>query len=393
MRYTARPARSPGGIASMSKSNGAARKKFRELTPSELRWSCEPSEYDLTVPETESHLIGIIGQDRAIRAMKMGIELYSPGYNVFVCGITGTGRSTTVKRILDNIKSSCPLPLDRCFVHNFRQPDKPRLIVLARGKSREFRKDMRRFRKEISSTIQRILESEEHVKRREKILKRSEQEGDRLIEKFERRVEKEGFALKRVREGNISRPELFPTVAGQTVSMADVEKLAAEKKLSETQVKTLGKRYQTLHGELEVVARESRKLLSRMETEIGALEREQVRGVLEEPARAITEKHQNKSIEEYLHDGINHVAERLEAFRPQPSSDTATDGGPAEGALERQEILSLFEVNVVLDNTGREQCPVVIESLPTYRRLFGYFEREADRAGVWKSDYRKVRGG
>jgi ATP-dependent Lon protease len=378
----------------MSKSNGAAaRKKFRELTASELRWSCEPSEYDLTVPETESRLIGIIGQDRAIRAMKMGIELYSPGYNVFVCGITGTGRTTTVKRILDNIKSSCPLPLDRCFVHNFRQPDKPRLIVLPRAKSREFRKEMSRFRKEMATAIQRILESDEHVKRREKILKRSEQEGDRLIEKFERRVEKEGFALKRVREGNISRPELFPMVGGQAVSMSDIEKLAQEKKLSETQVKTLGKRYQTLRGDLDVVARESRKILTKMENEIGALEREQVRAALEEPARAIIERHDSKAIEGYLHEGINHVAERLEAFRPQPSSDTAKDGGSAEGALERQDILALFEVNVVLDNTGREQCPVVVESLPTYRRLFGYFEREADRAGVWKSDYRKIRGG
>jgi ATP-dependent Lon protease len=370
------------------------RKKFRELKPAELRWTCDPSRYDLTVPESEIRLIGIIGQERAIRAMKMGIELYSPGYNVFVCGITGTGRTSTVKRILDNIKSSCPLPLDRCYVHNFRQPERPSLVVLPRGKSREFRKDMERFRREIAAAIPRILESEEHAKRREKLIKRFDQEGDRLIEKFERRVEKEGFALKRVREGNISRPELFPLVGGQSAPVADIEKLAAEKKLSETQAKTLLKKHAALRAELDSVARESRKILARMESEIAALEREQVRQALDEPRRAITEKHGNKVIEEYLRDGINHVAERIDLFRTQPEQEPSRDGGGgAERGGGREDVLALFEVNVLLDNTGREHCPVVIENLPTYRRIFGHFERESDRSGVWKSDYRKVRAG
>ena len=376
----------------MSKGNAhSAKTRIRELGFSQLRWSCDPSKYELAVPESESRLIGIIGQDRAIRAMKMGIELYSPGYNVFVCGITGTGRTTTVKRILDNIKSSCPLPLDRCYVHNFRQSERPRLVILPRGRSREFRKDMERFRREIGKSIPRILESEELAKRREKILKRAEQEGDRLIERFERKVEKEGFALKRIREGNISRPELFPVVGGQPVPVSDLDRLVEEKKVSETHVKTLSKRYTALRSELESVARESRKILQKMESEIGALEREMVRAVLEEPARVIIEKHENKAIEEYLRDGMNHIAERIELFRPPSVQEPRESGAPE--SPERDDLLSLFEVNAILDNSAREHCPVIIENLPTYRRLFGYFEREADRSGVWKSDYRKIRAG
>ena len=367
--------------------------RYRELSPSELRWTCDPSKYDLSVPESERGLIGIIGQDRAIRAMKMGIELYSPGYNVFVCGITGTGRTSTVKRILDNIKSSCPLPPDRCYVHNFAQPDHPRLIVLPRGRSREFRKDMDRFRREVGKTIARILDSEEHNKRREKIVARHEQDGDRLIEKFERKVEKEGFSLKRVREGAVSRPELFPMVAGQAVPIADLEKMAADKKISETQAKSVLKRYVALRGEFESVARESRKILNRMEAEIAQVERDQVHQALEEPAKAIIEKHGAGAIEEYLREGIGHLADRLEVFRPQTGQEPSRNGGPSDASEEREDLLALFEVNVLLDNTGREQCPVVIESLPTYRRLFGYFEKSMDRSGHWSSDYRRIRAG
>lgn len=371
----------------------AAPRRPRELAPADLRWTCDPSKYDLDVPESESRLIGIIGQDRAIRAMKLGIELYAPGYNVFVCGITGTGRTTTVKRILDNIKSSCPLPLDRAYVHNFRQPDRPSLIVLPRGRSREFRKDIEHFRREVGTVVPRILESEEHNKRRERIIAKHEQEGDRLIEKFERKVEKEGFALKRVREGSISRPELFPVVAGQSVAVGDVEKLVQEKKISEQQVKTLQKRYLALHAELEALARLSRTILLKMEGELAAAEREQVRKTLEEPARQIVEKHANKAIETYLRDALDHIAERIDLFRAQPPAAPAADGGPSEPAGTREEILALLDVNVVLDNTGREHCPVVIENLPTYRRLFGYFDRDLDRSGHWTSDYRKIRGG
>jgi len=372
-------------------------KKPRELAPSELRWTCDPSKESLSVPESESRLIGIIGQDRAIRAMKMGIELYSPGYNVFVCGITGTGRTTTVKRILDKIKSSCPLPLDRAYVHNFKDPERPRLVVLPRGRSREFRKDMDRFRREVAGVIPRILESEDHNKRREKIVARHEQEGDKLIEKFESKVEKQGFALKRVRDGGITRPELFPMIGDQAFPIGDLEKLAAERKISDSQLKAVQKRYLALRAELESVARISRGILQKMEAELASAEREQIRKALDEPAHAIVEKHGNKSIEEYLKDALDHIAERIELFRPQsvpsPATVVSGDGSQADTGATREDVLSLLEVNVILDNTRREHCPVVIESLPTFRRLFGYFDRDIDRSGHWSSDYRKIRAG
>jgi len=371
--------------------------KPRELTPQELRWTCEPSKYELSVPESESKLIGVIGQDRAIRAMKMGIELYSPGYNVFVCGITGTGRTTTVKRILDKIKSSCPLPLDRCYVHNFREADKPRLIVLPRGKSREFRKDIGRFSREVASVIPRILESDEHSKRRERIVARHEQEGDRLIEKFEGKVEKQGFALKRIRDGVISRPELFPMIGGQAVPVAEMEKLVQEKKLTDSQLKAIQKRYMAMRTELESVARVSRTILLKMEGELAGADRDQVRKALEETARAIIEKHGNKAIEEYLHDALDFIAERIDLFRAapaaQPPASSPADTPQAEDGPTRETVLSLLQVNTILDNTSREHCPVVIETLPTYRRLFGYFDRDIDRSGHWSTDYRKIRGG
>lgn len=378
----------------MSRPSSDRGNHLRELKPRELRWTCDTSEYDLHVPESESRVIGIIGQERAIRAMKMGIELYSPGYNIFICGITGTGRTTTVKRILDKIKSSCPLPLDRCYIHNFSQPDHPRLLVLQRGRGREFRKGMERFRTSLPDLLHQGLEAEDHVKRRERIIKKHESEGDRLIERFEAKAEKEGFALKRIREGNISRPELFPLVQGQAVPVDTLEDLKREKKISLTLMRKLSKRYVTLHEELEAVAKESRKILEKMESEIAALDRAQARSALEEPVRSLLEKNENDTVKEFLQECVEHVTENLEIFTSARSArESGTDNRPPAARRELEDLLGLFEVNVVLDNVGRESCPVVIENLPTYRRLFGYFEKSMDRSGLWSTDFRRIRAG
>ncbi|HXI04235.1 MAG TPA: AAA family ATPase [Candidatus Saccharimonadales bacterium] len=356
-----------------------------------MSWRCDPARYDLSVSEKEARLIGIIGQDRAIRAMKMGIELYSPGYNVFVCGITGTGRTTTVKRIFDNIKSSCPLPMDRCFVHNFSQPERPRLLVLPRGAGPAFRREMERFRREIAASIPRLLESGRHLRRREKIVTRYEGQGDALLDTFDRKVEKQGFTLKRVREGGILRPELFPEIAGKAVPVGDLERMVKERKLTRTRATRVARQHAALRLELDVVARESRQLLEKMDSEIGALEREDVAAALKESAHRITTTWDSDAIRVYLEDAVRWLSEHTDLLRPAGSDG---DKGPAdETAAIAGRLAEFLDVNVVLDNTGREQCPVVIESLPTFRRLFGYFEKAMDPSGHWKTDYRKIRAG
>ncbi len=366
--------------------------KPRELRPEELRWTCDPSRSDLRPGRRETRLIGIIGQDRAIRAMKLGIELYSPGYNIFVCGITGTGRTTTVKRILDNLKSSCPLPPDRCYVHNFSQPDRPRLLTLPRGAAVRFRKDMERLRREIASGIPRALEAERHIKRREKVVARHGAEGDRLMDRFDRKVESEGFSLKRVREGPVTRPELFPVIGGKAASISDLEGMVSAKKIPSARASRIMKAYAALRTEMEGLARESRRILEKMESEVEALEREDVTEALRESVRRIAERHDDPAVGGWLEEGIAYLASSIEAFRPAPHED---GGPPRDGApgRTREEILALFDVNVVLDNTGRAPCPVVIESLPTFRRLFGWFEKAMDASGHWRTDYSRIRAG
>ncbi len=269
---------------------------------------------------------------------------------------------------------------------------------------------MERFARKIEPDVRRVLESAAHSRRRERVAAKYEGEGDRLIERFERRAERQGFALKRVREGNTSRPELFPMIDGQAVAMSELETLAAAKKLSRTRHRALLRQHEELRQSLEATARQSRDLLARMEAAIGDLERKDVRGVLQERLDAIAGRLKGEAeatVGSFLREALDEVIAHLDLLKrvalagrgrePIPEGGgTVEPDGSDDGADDRDRAASLLgrlEVNVVFDSRRHGDCPVVVETHPTYPRLFGYFEKSIDTSGHWTSDFRHVRGG
>ncbi len=402
---------------SHSKSTPGARvprpAKPRELSAGELRWVCRPVRFDHQAARKDQSLIGIIGQDRAIRALRLGIELFSPGYNVFVCGITGTGRATTVQRILDRLKRVCPIPPDRIYVHNFEKPDEPRLLSLPRGTGAPLKEELERFGKAIQTEIPALLESEAHAKKRERIVGKYEGEGDRIMERFERKAEREGFALKRVREGSVSRPELFPVIQGQTLPIADLERAVSDGKVQQKRAAAIVKQYQELRQHLEAAARQSRDLLAGMETELSDLESREVRAALQGRldaivARFAADEEATRQVRAFLGRALEAIVGHLDLFRrPSVAGSTPSGAGPAgsgdgAGAATNgsapagsalQQLLDALRINVVLDSKRQGECPVVVENHPSFRRLFGYFEKLIDASGHWTTDYTRIRPG
>src|SRR2546425_10260750 len=116
--------------------------KPTELPPAKLRWRCELSRIPFETTAQAELREGFIGQERALRALKMGAELSAPGYNVFVCGLAGTSRGGTVARMSEGRHPPTKKSLDRCYVNNFKLTDRPRLLALPRGQANAFKKDV-----------------------------------------------------------------------------------------------------------------------------------------------------------------------------------------------------------------------------------------------------------
>src|SRR5260370_2937742 len=116
--------------------------KPTELPRAKLRWRCELSRIPFETTAQAELREGFIGQERALRALKMGAELSAPGYNVFVCGLAGTSRGGTIARMIEELHPPTKESLDRCYVNNFKLTDRPRLLALPRGQANAFKKDM-----------------------------------------------------------------------------------------------------------------------------------------------------------------------------------------------------------------------------------------------------------
>src|SRR5271155_3147767 len=114
-----------------------------ELLPEKLRWRCDLARIPFETTAQAEPREGFIGQERALRALKMGVELSAPGYNVFVCGLAGTSRGGTIAKMIEDLHPQTKPSLDRCYVNNFKLPDRPRLLTLPRGQANAFQTDMR----------------------------------------------------------------------------------------------------------------------------------------------------------------------------------------------------------------------------------------------------------
>ena len=112
------------------------------LPPEKLRWRCDPASIPFETTAEIEPVSGDIGQERALRALRMGVELTAPGYNVFVCGLSGTSRGGMIVRMIEDMHPQTEPAPDRCYVNNFKNADRPRLLTLPRGQANAFKKDM-----------------------------------------------------------------------------------------------------------------------------------------------------------------------------------------------------------------------------------------------------------
>ena len=206
-------------------------KKKPGLPVDKLRWQCDPARIPWDTTAQAEPLEGVIGQDRAIRALKMGVELAAPGYNVFVCGLAGTSRGGMIVRMIEELQPDTPPSPDRCYVNNFKNPDRPRLLTLTRGQANAFKKDLQSGIEFLRRRIPQVFEGEPFQRQKGRIVERFTAREKELMDDFTRRIAKEQFALGRMQVGAVALPEIFPVLEGQMVPIDEVPKLVQEGKL------------------------------------------------------------------------------------------------------------------------------------------------------------------
>ena len=352
-----------------------------ELTPEKLRRTCDPNILQCKSTKEIAPLQEIIGQERAVRALKFGLGIKDKGFNIYVAGYPGTGRTTAVKNFLEEIAVNQAVPPDWCYVNNFTDEYTPKAIKLPPGKAKDFQKDMKTFVEDSKRALRKAFESEDYAARRESTIKQVEAQRKQLIDQLSVEAQKEGFVIQTTPIGLL----LIPIIKGKPVT--ETELLAMPPK---TQSEIQEKRTH-LESQLRTAMRQFMDLDRKAHEEIEKMNREVAMYSIGHLVADLAERYKGfPDVAAYLkkvqEDILNNVAQFIK------SPEEAQQAPFQLPWMTKEPSFKKYEVTVVVDNSEVKGAPVVMAPNPTYHHLFGRIEREV-QFGALITDFTMIRGG
>jgi lon-related putative ATP-dependent protease len=322
----------------------------------------------------------IVGQERAVRALKFGLGIKNHGFNIYVSGHQGTGRKTAVKSFVDETAKAQPVPPDWCYVNNFGNPYEPKAVKLPAGKGKDFQTDMKNFIENIKTALPKAFESEDYVKRRESTLRGLENQRKAVIDNLNAKAQSEGFIIQTTPIGLL----LIPVLDGKPLT--DEEILA----LPQATKERLQEKHDKLEAELQTTMRQLVDMERQIREAVKKLNREVALYATGSQIDSLIEKYQQvPEVTGYLKEVQNDVLDNLTQFVRRPDQHQQL---PFPLPWGREEPFKKYEVNVIVDNSNIKGAPVTVEFNPTYHNLFGRTEKEA-QFGALTTDFTMIRAG
>jgi len=352
----------------------------RELSADKLRRVCDPQILGYETTEEMEPLETIIGQERAVKALEFGLGIQECGFNIYVAGPPGTGKTTAVKRFLEEVAKDKAVPSDWCYVYNFRDPYRPKALRLPPGRGREFQKDTKNLVDGARREIPRIFESDEYVAKREETVQGFQGRRQEITSQMGEKAQEGGFLLQMSPMGLL----MIPVMEGKPLSEEEFKALSPEMKQE-----VLHKR-EGLQEELKRAMRQLTGLEKKANEALRELDQEVALYAVAPPVSELTEKYEDlPEVVAYLKEVRDDIVENLSQFREETEAQPPSPL-PMPGARELP--FRKYEVNVIVDNSELKGAPVVMEINPTYSNLFGLMEKEA-RFGALITDFTMIRGG
>ncbi|MDW7761444.1 MAG: AAA family ATPase [Acidobacteriota bacterium] len=360
--------------------------RFPELTADELRWVCTPDIIPFETSDEATPCEEIIGQERALKAIRTGLDIKSLGYNIFITGLVGTGRTTTIKGLLEKLRTKGDIPDDILYVNNFRNPDEPRLITLPAGQGRSFGQALDRLIDMLKANIPELLKSKYYSERRDMIVEGQQKKQKDILQAFEDEVSAEGFNVIQVQVGLFTRPDLIPVIEGEPTPFPKLEAMVKEKKFEKAALDSLKEKYGKLTVKLEEVFVKLREIDEETRALLKNWDEESITPLIKGSVDEIRTRFPVPKIEEYLSEVEQNLIQTIELFKPQKKEKDDMNPEP------RDEFLA-FRANLLVDNSELDGAPVIMENNPTYLNLFGSIEFAYSRFGIGQTDFTRIKAG
>jgi lon-related putative ATP-dependent protease len=356
----------------------------KELDKRKLRHTCDPAVFDFATTAEIEPLDRIIGQKRAIEALKLGLGIKDAKnrYNIYVAGGPGTGKMSAVEYFLSNVSKEEPTPPDLCYVHNFANPYSPHYLELTAGMGTQLRNDMERLIRRLKRDIPKVFESDEFKARSKRINERFAERRAKLSDEMEKKSRDLGFAIQRTPIGINTLPL---QEKGEPLSQEEYAALSEEER---AQIREKQSQVQTI---IQESLQEMARVEEDREAEIKKLAKEAVLFTIEPRFAQLKSRYgELPKVVAFLEDVKADIVDHLAEFK---------EGGKNEGQktpfpfpVPQADPFKRYYVNVLVDNSETEGAPVIVEQNATYTNLFGSIERRV-QMGIAITDFTMIKPG
>ena len=356
-------------------------KEKNELSYKSLKMVCNKEMFHFETTEELEPINDGIGQERGIKALEFGVSVDVKGNNIYLEGPSGVGKTMYAKNYLDKIAIKKKVPNDWCYIYNFQNPNEPIAVSLPAGQGKEFKENMDGFIKEVKKDIKKTFNADDFEKEKALIRKEFEEKREILMTKLNEDSMKHGFQVKSAQNGIY----MMPVIDGKVVQEEEFEQLE-EKVKQEYEAKSVIVQQQIMDAisQIKQIERQSDKKVSEWQSNVALL-------TVNAHINYIKSKYKrNKKINQFLNDVKQDVLKNVSYFLEEDKQPTQQ---VQQGPIQRRPDPCLnYRVNLFIDNSNMEGCPVIMDSNYTYHNIFGKLEYE-NYYGALKTDFTMLKPG
>ena len=357
-------------------------RKPNELSYNDLKDYCSTKNFEFETTEELSSVDTGIGQERGIKALEFGLNVDVKGYNLYLEGPSGVGKTMYTKNYLNTIAKKRKTPADWCYLYNFDNPNEPIAVSLPAGHGKDFKESMDQFVKDVKADIKSTFNNEDFEKEKTLIKQEFEEKRNILLQKLNKESKKHGFEVKAAQNGIY----MMPIIDGKTIQEEEFEKLDPKiKQEFENKSSIVQEQIMLAIGEIKEIEKQSNNRIREWQSNVALL-------TVNIHINYIKSKFKrNKKINNFLNSIKNDILKNLQYFMADEKDDSKNNN-PNIIKQESPKPWLNYKVNLFVDNSKLDGAPIVMDSNISYPNLFGKLEYE-NYYGALRTDYTMLKPG
>lgn len=363
---------------------------MKRLDADQLIQSCKPGQLNFETTKEITDATTVVGQERLASSMEFGVNMTQEGYNIFALGPNETNKLSHIKQFLENKSKERDSPSDICYVNNFDDHYKPRVLLMPAGQGMKLKNLMDQLIEDLIPTLRSAFETEEYQNRKQSLQDNIQQDQDQTFENLHKKARKKGLALIRTPAGF----SFAPMKDDDLMDKSDIENLSGEERNRlEEETKKLQEELQKLIRKMPSNKRKVREQQKKLDKEITAFAIRELFGKIRDEFSELD------SVLEFIDKVEMDIVDNVQKIvNPQgqgsPFAQMLGGGQDMQQSQDssRNPILDRYKINVMVNHQETDGAPVIYEDNPNYKNLVGRVEYQS-RMGALTTNFNLIKPG